>query len=265
MSLCVGFNVFSGLELLKPSINNAREFADSIVVVYQTVSNTGNKCQPYMMDLLSDLKKDGLIDVLINHEPDLKSLTPNKVQVNNAKKRNAVRSVCLKKNIDYFMCKDCDEFYKKDQFEKAFNFIKKGGYDCSLSKLIEYQYKPIYQNRSLSGTLAPFILKSTVPFTLNCKMKYRVDPARRFIGKKFYLFPDKDLLMHHMTVVRYDTSELSHKYMNHSWYDKGKYIKQQMSNFTKIDPNQFKILEEDSFGILDYWENEFCKYKNIQS
>jgi hypothetical protein len=61
--------VFDCEELLETSILSIRPNVDYVCVVYQTISNFGNPCNPHLEEFLFDLKERGLIDELLKYEP----------------------------------------------------------------------------------------------------------------------------------------------------------------------------------------------------
>ena len=84
MKLGVGYNIWDCEELLERSIESIRferkriqlkssiiylfqyrAHTDYVVVVYQTVSNFGASCSPYLEELLNELKDKGLIGTFL--------------------------------------------------------------------------------------------------------------------------------------------------------------------------------------------------------
>jgi hypothetical protein len=63
------YEVFDAEELLEGSINSIKSNVDYVCVVYQTTSNFGHKCNPYLEELLEDLVKRGLVNDLVYYEP----------------------------------------------------------------------------------------------------------------------------------------------------------------------------------------------------
>lgn len=114
----MSYNVFDGLELLEASIKSIHNNVDYVNVVYQNISNFGEKTEN-SLPLLESLKNKGLIDNIIYYETDF-ALTP---QQNETRKRNIGLKDCIKNNCTYFLNMDTDEFYTNEQFKKAKEFI----------------------------------------------------------------------------------------------------------------------------------------------
>ncbi len=74
--LGVSYNLFDGEDLLEGSIKSIRNHVDYINVVYQNVSNFGNKSETNLEELLKDLKTKGLIDDFVEYKPTLNKSTP---------------------------------------------------------------------------------------------------------------------------------------------------------------------------------------------
>ena len=68
MKLGMGFIIFSGAEFLKPILHSCRQFAHLTVGVYSLMSNTGEVAPGYLLPLLEGLKKEGLLDVIIEYK-----------------------------------------------------------------------------------------------------------------------------------------------------------------------------------------------------
>lgn len=215
MKLGISYNIFDGEELLKASLVNIRKNADYINVVYQTTSNQGQKASENLEPLLLLLKAEGLIDKLINYEPDLKKSASD----NERKKRNIGLEDARKNGCTHFMTMDADEFYYSEQFINAKKFIVDNKIDVSACMCYNYA-TPIIRHRSiyLAGGLA-FIYKinKKSKFT-SCYFPLYSDPTRKmdYKNKKFYMFSPHELVMHHYTYVRNDIMK---KWMNSSSVD----------------------------------------------
>ena len=87
MRLGVSYNIFDGEELLEGSIKQIRSEVDYISVVYQTISNFGNKCNEELIPLLNRLKSEGLVDELYEYKPKIE----NGGHYNEIVKRNIIQ------------------------------------------------------------------------------------------------------------------------------------------------------------------------------
>ena len=65
MKLSAGYVVFDGLETLEKSIRSIRQSVDFVLVSYQTVSWGNTNCSPNLVPTLEKLKKEGLIDEIM--------------------------------------------------------------------------------------------------------------------------------------------------------------------------------------------------------
>ena len=110
VKLGVGYNVFSGVELLKPSIQCIRFLADVVVVVYSKRAITGEMGLPFLLDLLYDLKREGLVDAIIEVEHPV-THNPLEIQQEKRRKYELARQFCEDAGCTNFMGRDCDEFF----------------------------------------------------------------------------------------------------------------------------------------------------------
>lgn len=60
--------MFDGEELLESSILSIRNVVDHICIVYQTISNYNQPCNPHLESFLNYLKEEHLIDSIIHYE-----------------------------------------------------------------------------------------------------------------------------------------------------------------------------------------------------
>ena len=262
MKLGVAYNAFVGLDLLKPSLLNIRPHCSYVVVVYSTVSNLGRPGPEYAEDLLNDLKREGLVNCLYKYTPIITSPTPLGVVVHNRRKREIGRELCAHHDCDYYLCRDCDEFHDPEQLRWALDWVGRSGCDLTLCRIQEYVKSPLFQSRSLAGFFVPFVHKSHLPYSRTEYRKWRIDPARHVIGfRAARLFEADEIVMHHMTRVRFDDEELDAKYGSHSWFDRAHDVQRLIAGARNPDPNEYRELGSDQFGILDYWRNEFGKWK----
>ncbi|MEI8389685.1 MAG: hypothetical protein WCG23_07340 [bacterium] len=157
MKLGVSYSVWDGEELLESSLLNIRPLADYINVVWQELSWFGNPCDPKLQQTLIELKNKGLIDEILFFTPVLNtSISPND---NEVKKRNIGLEAAKKAGCNYFMLLDTDEFYDKEEFEKAKKIIIDQNISHSACNQVFYSHLPIYRNINYETWFAPFIYK----------------------------------------------------------------------------------------------------------
>jgi len=131
MKLGITYNVFDSEELLEYSILQVREFAHIISVVYQEVSNFGNKNEN-LKPLLEKLKQKGLIDIIIPYSPTFEKDKNNKIKIangtkNEQDKRNIGVEISRANGCEIFMNMDCDELY--EEIDKLVNLKMKENWE----------------------------------------------------------------------------------------------------------------------------------------
>lgn len=248
--LGVTYNVFDGIELLEASIKSVRNNVDYINVVYQNISNFGEK-DDSCLSLLKSLKDKGLIDNIIYYETDF-ALTP---QQNETAKRNIGLKDCIKNNCTYFLNMDTDEFYTDEQFKKAKEFIYYNNISSCACAMYYYIKHPHYKFMEPRRTMyVPFICKINKysKIVTGVKTFCLVDPTRMIVTKngRNWLFAPQALTMHHMAYVRKD---LEKKFRNSTanqakqQQEKLESIKNNVINYQY--PNDFFFYDEGSYKI----------------
>lgn len=219
MKLGISYNLFDGEELLETSIKSVRKSAYHISVVYQLISNSGEKRSDDIVSLLQDLKKRHLIDEFSLFETD----ATKPANVNERNKRLVGLKIARKAGCTHYLSLDVDEFYHYDEIEKAKLFIERKNIEASAVSIIEYVKKPEYKlvcNYMFSldsedyTFYVPFICKIKVPKKIQMSSYFPclVDQTRILNGMgKFYLFPKHEISMHHMSTIR---SDIEKKFRN---------------------------------------------------
>lgn len=213
MKLGVSYNLFDGEELLEASIRSIRKSAYHINVIYQLVSNAGEKRSDNIENMLKTLKKCKLIDDFQIYDPDL----TQKAYINEKNKRLLGFKIAKKAGCSHFLSMDVDEFYHGHEIESAKCFIIKNKIEVSAVSIIEYVQKPEYQllsnymfspnNKDSYVFYVPFITKINVSAKARSSKYFPclVDPTRKINGLgKFYLFAKHEIAMHHMSTIRKD-------------------------------------------------------------
>jgi hypothetical protein len=222
MKLGISYNVFDGEELLECSIKSVRENVDYISVVYQTVSNYGFRCNLNLVETLTELKADGLIDELHEYIPQILSRDRDNASYNEVEKRDIGLSLSRRNNCTHHMSMDCDEFYVPEQFSYMKNVIAENNYDSAACRYQNYYKDSIY----LLPDFKADIYVSTI-FRINDDTKFvfrsrespvRIDPTRKTNNKKYKIFGRAEVQMHHMTLIRKD---LRSKFMSSSYRKHG--------------------------------------------
>lgn len=264
MKLGASFIAFSGLELLKPALLNVREHAAWINVVYQTVSHVGIPVPYYLQDLLSDLKRERLVDrFLLFQPPSARADSAEAFQLLQREKLDTGREDCRQAGCTHVTLRACDEFYLPAEFRWAIG--ESGGFDVTYVYSVDYVRLPMIRRREVSSLCFPLIQRTDLPLG-KAQHSFQIDPARTVSGARCQrLFPSRRVAMHHMSRVRFDREELDRKYESHSWaYEKADVLRKRVAEWENLDPRRYLWLERDSFGILEYWEKEFRKYKRFE-
>lgn len=213
LKLGVFYSLFDGEELLESSIKCLRDFADYICVGFQDVSYTGQQNDTDLRPFLADLKSRGLIDDFFLFKPDF-SKSPTQ---NERAKRNIGLKKCRLHGCKYFMNLDTDEFFIKDEFKNAAVKFLDLKAECSAAHVKCYVKEPDYLAETSdlfhsAELFSPFLFKIRLFSKCGGYSPLRMDPTRFLNGtKKFYLFSNDEINMHHMATVR---KNLKKKYEN---------------------------------------------------
>jgi hypothetical protein len=202
MKLGVSYNAFDDcIEHLEDSIKSIREAVEYVSVVYQKVSNYGQKGAPETLDLLKSLHKSGLIDECFMFEPHLPIKNRNEVN-----KRNLGIKTCRDAKCTHFMTIDCDEYYRAEQLNRAKGIILDGDYDSSACQMQTY-WKESWRYRLTppEDYYVSLIFKMTEHLNFIYGLPefgVLVDPSRRSGPGKQRIFKRDEIEMHHMSYVR---------------------------------------------------------------
>lgn len=193
------YNVWDGDELLQGSIDQIRPHVDLVIVVWQEVSNLGEKHLP-------NLDLSG-VDIFWQYEPN--SRPP---QANECEKRNSGLHIARREGATHFISMDCDEYYIPQEFAEAKKQVIEGNYDASACQLYTYYKHPTDRLNPPETYYVPFIHK-IYPETRMGLFNYPVfaDPTRRVNTAKKFL--KLGFLMHHFSFVRKD---IGRKFRNSS-------------------------------------------------
>ena len=201
MRLGVSYNLFDGFELLEGSIKQIRQQIDYISVVYQTVSNFGNPCDPELLPLLERLKSEGLIDELFEYSPKI-----NKGgHFNEIQKRNIGLALSQGAGCTHHMSMDSDEYYIPSEFENLKKTIIDSDYDSSYCQMQTYYKSWDYALDPAETYYVSLIfkIKNDSNYVLMAPSPVLVDPTRRMSPtNKHIVLERKDIQMHHGSYIR---------------------------------------------------------------
>ncbi len=195
MKLAAIYNVWDGIELLPGSIETIYRHVDEIIIVYQEVSNFGEKYSPHaeMMetlfsyfDKITFMKFDPIIDI--------------GGSMNERAKRNLGLDYAKRLECTHFISMDVDEYYT--YFSHCKSLYIKSGHKGSVCRLQTYFKKPIFQFDIPEDYFVPFI-HEIGPETKNGSSSYKfwVDPTRTVNENDVVELP---IFMHHFSWCRKD-------------------------------------------------------------
>lgn len=220
MKLSVSYNFFNGEEHLKASILSVRNSVDFISIVYQPVSNSGNKISSEALDVLSDIRNRKIADKIIEFFPDFSK----ERQQNELTKRRLGLDEALRRRCTHFFTMDADEFYRNKEIEFAKDYISKNRiWATSVSSFFHIK-TPNW--RAKDSTCCAFITRINERTEIGSGNYYidMVDPTRTlqtpksdsflaaslrrfFPAKDHHHFLDDEVAMYHMNFVRKDSME----------------------------------------------------------
>jgi hypothetical protein len=198
MKLGVSYNVFDGEELLEGSINQIRSEVDYISVVYQTISNFGDKCDENLIKHLEDLKSKGLVNEIYEFFPSSFNGSSNEKS-----KRNIGLNLSKNNGCTHHMSMDTDEYYDLEQFKYLKRIMVEGNFDSSACQMMTYYKEPIYRLEPKEEYFVSLIFKIRDGIEFNSVgFPVVVDPTRRMVCGNFKKFTRSEIEMHHMSYVR---------------------------------------------------------------
>lgn len=199
MILSATYNFFNGEEHLIASLKSIRSQVDYINIVYQTISNHGNKCTEYAKDVIFEIKTLNLVDKLIYYEPNLSIFSGQ----NELIKRQIGLQDCIDSGATHFFTIDSDEFYRAKEIEYAKHKISNEKYTSSSTKSFLHVRRPIY--RGIDNTNIAFITEIQNNISLGGSYPINnIDPTRtiRIPNRTHYHFTTDEVAMYHMCFVR---------------------------------------------------------------
>lgn len=200
MKFGVSYNVFEdSVELLESSINSIKESVDYINIIYQTISNFGEKSTPSFDIYIKYLKERKIVNDIFLYTPIIGA-----GHINELNKRNIGLSFARGNKVDYFMSMDSDEFYIKKQLEFVKTKIINNNNDSSFCKMRTYYKYPTHQITPPEEYYVPLFynIKNDKNFLFNDNTPVMVDPTRRINSNNPLILDRSEIEMHHMSYVR---------------------------------------------------------------
>lgn len=199
MKLGVSINLFDGLELLEPCINQFKIIADHISIIYQKVSNHNQPAPPQDLKYLQDLRRNRKINNPYIYEPK-NNLAAS---VNEINKRNIGLTIAKYNDCTHFMSIDVDEFYKPEDLIYAKNIIEHSNYDSSVCQLQTFYGTPEYCFAEPETYYVPLIYKIRPGLNFEFgEFPVLVDPTRKQTPGNLTIFERSEIEMYHLSYVR---------------------------------------------------------------
>lgn len=253
----ISYSVFNSEEHLVPSLRAIRSSVSYVNVVVQLVSNQGHPAAETLGMALDAAEAASLVDEIIYFEPNFN----DHPSYNEFKKRSIGLAHAKKAGVSHFMTMDADEYYLKDEFDRAKEFIIECGIVASSVSTYFHVKRPIWRSRLPDNTCCAFLTKLETNTELDYGSFYPelVDPTRRLRGsaEPFHTFDVHTISMRHMNLVRlYGIEDKLRNSTNASMVDFMKNVQNAYNNwrfdeifrFPNKDPAEI-IEVDDLFGI----------------
>ncbi len=195
MRLAAIYNAWDGLELLPASMKSIHDNVDLIIIVYQTVSNFGEKSDD-LQDVMSPMPGWFKPVRFVKYDP----IISMGGSLNERAKRNLGLDEARKHGCTHFIGMDVDELY--EDFGAAKQLYIDSGHSGSVCRLQTYFRKPTFRFDTPENYYVPFIHKLT-PDTKSGSSSYPfyVDPTRAINDSDVVELP---IFMHHFSWCRLD-------------------------------------------------------------
>lgn len=199
MKIAAIYNVWDGVELLYGSMKCLKNEVDIFILVWQDVSNFGERYNPMDDFKIPDF---GCEVILVKYEPTGQFGTGNEIL-----KRNLGLQYAKQEGCTHFLHMDCDEYY--EDFAAAKQEFIQSGAKGSVCKMYTYFKNPTLRLEAADNYYVPFIHKLEKSTFAGAKnYPYYVDPTRKI--QQLYVPMDEsnvvlmDKPMHHYSWVRKD-------------------------------------------------------------
>ena len=203
IKLGVSYTVFEdSIELLPYALKAIRPEVEYISVVYQMVSNSGEKASPQFRDELARLRTEGLIDRLDFYIPDLQQ----SAAFNELQKRNIGLTLSRQANCTHHMATDSDEFFTHAQFELIKKDLRENISEAQFAQMKTFYKLPTEEITPPDEYFVPlfYAITPTTQYVLNAPTPVVVDPTRSISTTHYRIFKREEVEMYHMSYVRKD-------------------------------------------------------------
>lgn len=236
--LALGIIAFEGSEHLYNIIMELRDCVDDVIIGLQKKSYHGDPIPAIdYQEILRLKEEDGIVDYILNIELD-SNLKPRQQETD---KRNTIIEFAKNNGNSHILVIDSDEYYTKNSFLRALQEIDLHDYEQTYCQYVNYyyDYKHFLKYPFKDGMHVPFVSKTIYKHSFECTdFPLPSDPTRRYIRPKktkivinkegkqqeildtvynpvtkeneiqylvdYYIFPWKQLHMHHLSWVRSD-------------------------------------------------------------
>lgn len=249
MKIAAIYNVWDGVELLYGSMKCLKNEVDIFILVWQDVSNFGERYNP-----MDDFKVPdfGCEVLLVKYEPQNSGGMTNEIL-----KRNLGLQYAKEEGCTHFLHLDCDEYY--EDFGALKQQFLASGAKGSVCKIMTYFKKPTLRLEAPDNYFVPFIheLKEST-FAGAKNYPYYVDPTRKI--QHLYVPMDEsnvvlmDKPMHHYSWVRKDIERKARNSSAKANIERSQLLQDYYADETKAgyylkDYGQKLVEVDDLFGI----------------
>lgn len=192
MKLAAIYNVWDGVELLYGSMKCLKDEVDIFFLVWQDVSNFGERYNPMDDFKIPDF---GCEVILVKYEPRRYCGTENEIL-----KRNLGLQYAKDEGCTHFLHMDCDEYYE-DFVSMKQQFLASGA-KGSVCKIFTYFKKPTLRLEAHDNYYVPFMHELKADTVAGVQgYPYYTDPTRRINTNNVICM---DAPMHHYSWIRKD-------------------------------------------------------------
>lgn len=191
MKLAAIYNVWDGAELLRGSMECLRGSVDLFIIVYQRVSNFGERYDPRPDMNIGDFKTIIFFEFIPTNWTGAG---------NEREKRNIGMNIARANGCTHFLNIDCDEYYR--DFDAAIREYQDAGTPGSVCRIMTYFGNPKLRFENPDNYYVPFIHRLDEGTISGVKpYPFYVDPTRRINEESVTLLSG---FMHHFSWVRKD-------------------------------------------------------------
>lgn len=254
MKLSASYNYFNGEEHFLASLHTVRSKIDHISVVWQEISNAGEKLSERAHSVLEEARRQGLVEDIIRFKPNLKQ----KRRLNEKEKRRIGLETARRVGATHFLTLDTDEFYRPEDLSRAKILILENGWRSTSVESYCHVGRPIY--RAKDSTCCCFITEIAPDTEIGvaefpCE---NVDSTRRMTAQRetHHHFGVDTVAMYHMNYVRTDFAQ---KLRNSSTTDK-RFLRQVERAVLDWTPSESVTIPQKGTLLVTEVGNEFDTY-----